>query len=184
MNTSDIAPASKWDTDRMRGPAWLRAIVATLACTGATATFVYAAVLNSHGSRDLDALGAFIVTCFFGVPLLIVGVLSIIIAAGLFSKTVLGIKVALIVDSIVVLAVMAITAIWLEAFYVPRDPLGEQITFDLLPAAIALPFCVEAAWLLSACRDWKRAWWGLGLVMLVMIVGPLAAHILHGRNMN
>jgi hypothetical protein len=178
MSTTETKPVSKWNTDRMRGPAWLRAILAAVACTGAITAFILGAVLKLHGRRDLDALGGYIITYFYGVPLLIFGLSSIIIAVGLFRRSILSVKVSLAFDSTVVLSVVALTAICLDAFYDPINPLGEQIFFGLVPAVIALPFCVEAAWLLSACRGWRRAWWGLGIVLLVLVLGPLAVHIL------
>lgn len=179
MNPSDATPVLKWNTDRLRGPAWFRAVLATVACAGAAAAFIDGAVLNSHGC--MDRLGGFIMICVYGVPLLIIGLPSIIIAIRLFKKTVLGIKVALTFDVIVVLMVMGITARWINAFYDPMNPIGEQMAFGVAPAVIALPFCVEGAWLLSACRGWRRAWWGFGMVLLVLLVGPWATHILRTR---
>ena len=179
MNPTNNLPASKWNTDRMRGPAWFRAILAGVTCMGAAAAFIYGAVLNSHGC--MDRMGAAVMNYIYGVPLLIIGLPSIVTAVRLFRKSVCGIKVALTFDTIVVSIVTVTTVLCLDEFYDPRNQLGERIFFGLLPAAIALPFCVEAAWLLSACRGWRRAWWGVGVIALVLLIGPLAAHWLRAR---
>jgi hypothetical protein len=135
--------------------------------------------LTSHGC--MDRMGGAIMTYVYGAPLLIIGLPSIIISVRLFRKSVLGIKVALTFDAIIVLIVAGVTTLCLEEFYDPINPLGERIFFGLLPAVIALPFCVEAAWLLSACRGRRRAWWGLGIVMLVLVMGPLVGCWRHGQ---
>jgi hypothetical protein len=181
MNPSNGTPVLKWNADQMRGPAWLRAILAAVACTGAITAFILGAVLKLHGSRNLDALGGFVMTYFYGVPLLIFGLSSIIIAVGLFRKSIFSIKVALAFDAIVVLAVMSVTAMLPSEIYDPMNPVGKRIFFSLLPSAIALPSCVEAAWLLSACRGWRRAWWAMGIVLLVLVMGPLVGCWWHVR---
>jgi hypothetical protein len=183
MTPRDAAPASKWNTAPTRGAARFRAVLAVAGCVGAAWQFIEGFALISHGC--MDRFGGEIAIYVFAVPLLVIGGTSICLAVALFRKSVLGIKAALVFDAIIVLIVMGVVARCLGEFYDTVSPLGDRLTYGLMATTVALPFGVEAAWLLSAGRGWRRAWWGFGILVLVLVlptlVGPVVAYCLHAR---
>jgi hypothetical protein len=179
MNDPDTT-ASNANKTRPKVIAWIRAVTAAVCGIAAVWAFVQGPILISHGCMDRMA-GDFLIW-FVGIPALILGISSAIIAVGLFRKS---ISAAVILDTVIVIVIGAGLILTNVIFFLHGEhgDIGERLQIGLIGAAVALLFAGEAAWLSRVCRGRKTAWRDLGILAavlaLIVIVWPLVSRQLH-----
>lgn len=182
MTPNSETTASKWCTTGMRGAAWVRLGFSLLILGGSGWAFVGSMQAIHHGC--MDAFGGFMGIWLMAVPLLGLGILSIVFAIPLFRNSLWGVKAALIFDAFIggmgVIGVVASSTLFFLEGHFGEGDLPVRLGTTASAAGVVLLMAAEAAWLLSVCRGWRTAWrcyTAFAAVMVAMVAWlPLAEY--------
>jgi hypothetical protein len=190
MNQNDAASAGGGTSvdPGMRVAAWYRAIITALLMIGALVAVIQGSIYVSHGCMD-RMVGDFLVW-FVALPLVVVGLISGIIAVGLFSNSRKGLWGAVVFDAVVVVLAAVGLLLWNGEYAVKGDFgfLPPRLCAGALVSGVVLLFAVELAWLLNKCRGRKTAYIELGALAIflftVTIAWPMVSSSSASRHVN